>query len=393
MAKGAAAPIEAPTVTAAKKPPETPQSNAEAEAETRLQSRSNPGVRRRNALLSAALLAAAGVGVVAAVALGLGDDATTHAAPRRPPPRRRPRPRPRRPNPANLKVVDELTIGRRPNVVRSRRRQRLRRLLPPGPHADRLREVGQAEVLRAQGRRRRQRRRVRLRLAVAGGRAREPGRPARREDRQAEGQADQVRVLARLGGRVEERRVGRRSSPATSSPTCCSSSTPRRARRSRRVSYPYGIMSLTASPTALWVGARRRARVQRVDLKTGQVLKTIRVGNNRPEDVVYDRGSLWIATPRGQHRLQDVDRHRRRRSRSASASSRASSRSARASSTSPTSARATSTRSTPRPRASSATRSASPVNPFSLAIDDRGALWVGSLPENKLSKVATDRGG
>src|SRR3954453_974982 len=75
VAKGAAAPIEAPTVTAAKKPPETPQSDSEAEAETRLQSRSNPGIKRRNALLTAALIAAAGVGVVTAVALGLGDDA------------------------------------------------------------------------------------------------------------------------------------------------------------------------------------------------------------------------------------------------------------------------------------------------------------------------------
>ena len=64
------------------------------------------------------------------------------------------------------------------------------------------------------------------------------------------------------------------------------------------VSYPYGIMALSASPTALWVATRRRARVQRVDLKTGAVLKTIRVGNNRAEDIMYARGSLWAATPK-----------------------------------------------------------------------------------------------
>ena len=34
-----------------------------------------------------------------------------------------------------------------------------------------------------------------------------------------------------------------------------------------------------------------------------------------------------------------------------------------------------------------------PVNPFSLAQDGNGALWVGSQPENKLSRVLTGRGG
>jgi YVTN family beta-propeller protein len=63
------------------------------------------------------------------------------------------------------------------------------------------------------------------------------------------------------------------------------------------VSYPYGILSMTSSPTALWVSARRRAMVQRVGEDTGQVLKTIRVGRNRSEDIVYSRGWLWIATP------------------------------------------------------------------------------------------------
>src|SRR3954447_9717352 len=115
VAKGAAAPIEAETVTAAKKPPQTVQANPEAEAETRLQSQSNPGVKRRNALLTAALVAAAGIGVAAAVAFGIGDDpadpaptptATASASPTATPGER------------VLKVADELTVGRRPNVVR-----------------------------------------------------------------------------------------------------------------------------------------------------------------------------------------------------------------------------------------------------------------------------------
>jgi DNA-binding beta-propeller fold protein YncE len=63
------------------------------------------------------------------------------------------------------------------------------------------------------------------------------------------------------------------------------------------VSYPYGILSMTSSPTAIWVAARRRAQVQRVDPETGAVKKSIRVGRSRSEDVVYSRGWLWIATP------------------------------------------------------------------------------------------------
>jgi YVTN family beta-propeller protein len=54
---------------------------------------------------------------------------------------------------------------------------------------------------------------------------------------------------------------------------------------------------MTSSPTALWVAARRRALIQRVDPKTGVVLKPIRVGRYRSEDIVYSRGWLWIATP------------------------------------------------------------------------------------------------
>ena len=61
--------------------------------------------------------------------------------------------------------------------------------------------------------------------------------------------------------------------------------------------YPYGINSITTSPTAVWVAARRRARIQRVDPATGQVEKMIQVGRSRTEDIVYRNGALWLATP------------------------------------------------------------------------------------------------
>jgi streptogramin lyase len=61
------------------------------------------------------------------------------------------------------------------------------------------------------------------------------------------------------------------------------------------VSYPDGIRSMTTSPTALWISARRRALIQRVDPKTGAALKTLRIASGRSDDLVYSRGSLWAA--------------------------------------------------------------------------------------------------
>ena len=37
--------------------------------------------------------------------------------------------------------------------------------------------------------------------------------------------------------------------------------------------------------------------VQRVDPDTGELRKSIRVGRHRSEDIVYSRGWLWIVTP------------------------------------------------------------------------------------------------
>jgi len=159
------------------------------------------------------------------------------------------------------------------------------------------------------------------------------------------------------------------------------------------VHYPYGIASLTTSPTALWVAARRRARVQKVSLKTGTVLQEIRVGNHRSEDIVYRGGAVWAATPEdnavykittatgdvipisvGQQPRQlalgdglvyvtnysssDLYTIDEKTLRVVGEPLRLS------------------------------------VNPFSLALDaERDTLWVGSLPGNQLSKILTGRGG
>ena len=156
------------------------------------------------------------------------------------------------------------------------------------------------------------------------------------------------------------------------------------------VDYPYGINSITTSPTAVWVAARRRARIQRVDPATGQVEKMIQVGRSRTEDIVYRNGALWLATPedntvykvstatgdqipisvgQGPHQLafgknavyvtnynsSDLYEIDTRRSRVVGP---------------------------PLPLS---------VNPYSLSVDG-DTIWVASVAENRLSKV-TSRGG
>ena len=63
------------------------------------------------------------------------------------------------------------------------------------------------------------------------------------------------------------------------------------------VDYPWGIGSITTSPSAVWVAARRRARIQRVNPSTGQVVDTLQIGRSRTADIVYRDRALWLATP------------------------------------------------------------------------------------------------
>jgi DNA-binding beta-propeller fold protein YncE len=159
------------------------------------------------------------------------------------------------------------------------------------------------------------------------------------------------------------------------------------------VSYPYGILSMTASPTALWVSARRRALIQRVNPKTGNVLKSIQVGRNRSEDIVYSRGWLWIATPEdnivtklststGEQIPISVGDFPRQLAVSRDTvyvtdynSSDLFMIDAKASEVIGEPVRIG-------------------VNPFSLAIsDDDKTLWVGNPPNNRVTVVATGRGG
>ena len=126
VATGAAAPVESPTVSAAAAPAIaiSLDSQPQSEAETVLQERSRIQRTRRPALFGVALLAAAAVGVIAAVALGVGGDET--------PPPNSPQ---ASATPTPSAAPGEMSIGRRvhgrraPERRQGRRRQHLRRLL------------------------------------------------------------------------------------------------------------------------------------------------------------------------------------------------------------------------------------------------------------------------
>ena len=170
--------------------------------------------------------------------------------------------------------------GNRPNVVVAGRRQRLRRLLPPRPHEHRGRQDRQGPLLRARrsGSGPPTRSSSATRVWVAASRSNQI---VRLNARTGKPIGDPIKLPFRPSTHraTPAARSGPAWCPATSSRTSWCGSTPRRARSARRSSYPYGILSMTSSPTALWVAARRRAQIQRVDPKTGAIVKSIRVGH------------------------------------------------------------------------------------------------------------------
>jgi serine/threonine protein kinase len=388
VAKGAAAPVESPTVSAAR-PHATVTSQPRDEAETLLQDRSTSGAKRRNALLAAALLGAAGVGIAAAVAFGLGDDDPAPTA--QATPTRTATATPTSTS-AQMKIEDELTIGRRPNVVRLYRDN----VFVGSFRQDRMRIVSAKS-----GRVRSYAPKVgfgvndgafgfgSLWLAVA-----RENKLVRLDARSGRPKGSPISLPESPGGvAVSKNAVWVALVPGDGAPDTLLKLDPKTGATLKSVQYPYGIGSLATSPTALWVAARRRAQIQRVSLETGKIVKPIRVGRNRSEDLVYRDGALWAAVPEdntvykvttktgdaipisvGQQPRQlalgegvvyvtnyassDLDTIDEERLRVVGDALELS------------------------------------VNPFSMAVDpERHRLWVGSQPENKLSRIATGRGG
>lgn len=387
VAKGAAAPVESPTVSAAQPQPQvTPQ--PQQEAETEYLERSNPGRKRRTALLTVALLAAAGAGIAAAIAFGIGttdtpDPTPTAQASATPTPTA---------TPEGMRVADEITIGQRPNVVRvyrdnvfvgSFRQDRMRIVsAQTGKVRSYAPKVGVGVDDGAFGF-------GSLWLSVA--RAKQLVRLDQRTGRPI---GEPIALpFAPAAVAVSKDAVWAAVVPGNDQPDQLLKIDPRTGQTLATVSYPYGIMALTTSPTALWVAARRRARVQRVDLETGAVQKTIRVGNNRSEDIAYRDGALWAATPEDNAVYKMTTKTGDVIPISVGQQPRQLELGDDVVYVTNYSSSDLYTIDAERSRVVGDPLGLS-VNPFSLAFDRaRGTLWVGSQPENTLSRVLTGRGG
>jgi hypothetical protein len=390
VAKGAAAPIEAPTVTAAARPaapaPKEADTQLQPEAETVLQERQRS---RRPALIAATFLIVAATGVIAAMALG-GDDNNPSQQNAANPPKTATRGKPTAtPSASAPRIVKEITVGRRPNVVRvagdkvfvgSFRSDRLRIVSAKtgkvGAYAPRVgvgvndAAVSGNSIWLAVSRARQL-----VRLDTRTGRP--IGNPIKTPYSPRAVAATKTAVWAALAS-------------GDGAPDQLIKIDPKSGQTLAKGEYPYGIMSLTTSPTAIWVAARRRARIQRVDSKTAQAVKEIRVGRNPTEDIVYRRGALWLAIPdddtvykiptaSGDQIPISVGKRPRQL-----AVTDDTVYVTNYSSSELTEIDVKSSRAIGDPLSLSA-------NPFSLAVDGK-TVWVGSLPENRLTRALTGRG-
>ena len=373
VAKGPAAPVEAPTVTSAR-----PATKVQPELETRV----IESPKRRNALIGAGLVAAAAAGVIAAAALGVGDDE----------PEPTPTPAAASPTatPDGMRSVQEVHVGERPNVVRivgdtvfvgSYRKERMSLLSAKTgavrSYAPRV-GVGVNDAAVTGGS---------IWLAVA------------RSKRV-------VRLSAKSGRPIGEpiempfaphAIAATRSAvwvsliPGEGLPDKLVKLDPKTGETEASVDYPYGVHAVTTSPSAVWVTARRRARIQRVDPQTGQVEKTIQVGRSRSEDIAYRDGALWLATPEDDTVYKvatatgdaiPISVGQRPRQLTVGEDTVFVSN-YNSSDLYAIDAKRTRVVGPPLPVS---------VNPFALDVDG-GTLWVASVPEAQLTKVATGRDG
>jgi len=372
VAKGAAAPIESPTISVARPAPE--QTLVRPEPETVVLKRG-----RRPALFALALLAAAGIGVATAVALG-GDD-TTPPAPTATPTATA--------APADLHVAKSIHVGRRPNVARvvgdnvfvgSYGATKLSIVdAKTGELRDYEPKVGRGVADSAAGF-------GGLWLAVA-----RSGDVVKLDAKSGHPKARYhvggiPRAIATSDDAVWVGLVGQNGAP-----DMLLKVDPKTGKTLSSTPYPYGISALAPSPSALWVVSRRRARVIKADPQTGRPEREVRLGETPPEYGIYADGALWVATP-GDDVVYKVLTatgdvipisvgHRPRRL--ALDDGRVYVSNYNSSDLYQIDAKASRVAGDP---------VSVPVNPFAVAAGD-GAVWVTSPPNNQLSRLVTGRDG
>jgi predicted Ser/Thr protein kinase len=384
VARGEAAPPEAETVSG-----ERPLSVTRRQSETK--TLVQPVRRRRHVVaLAAALLAAAGAGVVIALTIDGGAEQSAGAptpAPATPTASRSPSPEPEE-EPA-LTISDEIAAGDRPNVVH---------VAGEKVFVGSFRERRMTVVSATSGRRLAQRPAIgRGVIDIAEG----PGALwlGMAADRRL------VRLNPRTGRRMA-------SIPLPGSPTSVtvaggavwtglvagSKNEPDRLLKLdpgtgavlANVPYPFGIVALTGDARTLWVLNRRRARLQRADLTSGQIVHTMSLGSHPGRDMAYARGAVWIASPEDDAVFKVVAATNELITIGVG-------RSPRQLAVGRDRVFVTNYASSDLNQIDQDTSRivgeplSLPVNPYALAVGS-GGLWVTSLAEDKLVHVVTDRG-
>jgi DNA-binding beta-propeller fold protein YncE/predicted Ser/Thr protein kinase len=72
---------------------------------------------------------------------------------------------------------------------------------------------------------------------------------------------------------------------------------PRSGRIASMVEVPEGIKALAASPGGVWIASRHQPLVLQVSTATGKVVSRVRVGRDRPSDIAYAEGVVWLTDP------------------------------------------------------------------------------------------------
>ena len=187
------------------------------------------------------------------------------------------------------------------------------------------------------------------------------------------------------GRGLQGRRLGRRSSPATSSPDQLLKLDPKTGQTLATRLLPVRDHVADDEPDrALGRRPPPRARpARRPQDRRGRSRRSASA-TTAARTSSTTAAALWIATPEDNTVYKLATGDRRARSRSASASSRASSRSADGvvyvTNYNSSDLYTIDAKSLARRRRAAR---GSPVNPFSLAVDDDRTLWVGSPPENR----------
>jgi DNA-binding beta-propeller fold protein YncE/predicted Ser/Thr protein kinase len=63
------------------------------------------------------------------------------------------------------------------------------------------------------------------------------------------------------------------------------------------VDVPEGIKALAASPGAVWIASRREPLLLKVSIATGKVVSRVSIGRDRPSDIAYAEGVVWLTYP------------------------------------------------------------------------------------------------